>query len=87
MWKRRVFWGLGGAFLAALLIWLAVGVLEQTTFTTNLERREASAEATLGNLQCRKELKTTFPFFVLTCRDVQKPSGENQVRESSSAQP
>ena len=72
MWKRRVFWGLSGVLLAALLVWLAVGVLEQTTLTADLERREASAEATLGNLRCRKELRATFPFFVLTCEDARE---------------
>ena len=73
MWRRVFVWGLGGALSAALLIWLVLSVLEQTTLTTDLERREASAEATLGSLSCRKELKTTFPFFVLNCQDAREP--------------
>ncbi len=59
--------------IAVLIVWLALSVLEQTTFTADLERREASAAATLGNLSCRKELKAAFPFFVLKCRDVREP--------------
>lgn len=74
MRRRRVFvWGLGGTLFVVLMFWLILGVLETTTLTASLERREASAETTLGNLQCRKELKTNFPFFVLTCRDVRGP--------------
>lgn len=74
MRRRRVFvWGLGGALFVVLMFWLILGVLETTTLTASLERREASAETTLGNLQCRKELKASFPFFVLTCRDVRGP--------------
>ncbi len=72
--RRRVFiWVLGSVAAAALVVWLVLGVLEQTTFSTDLRRREASAETTLGNLNCRKDLKTTFPFFTLRCREVQEP--------------
>lgn len=72
--RRRVFvWVLGGVVAAALIVWLALVVLEQTTLTTDLRRREASAETTFGNLSCRKDLKTTFPFFKLRCRGVQGP--------------
>lgn len=74
MRRRRVFvWGLGGTLFVVLMFWLILGVLETTTLTASLERREASAETTLGNLQCRKELKSSFPFFALTCRDVRGP--------------
>ena len=64
---------LSGVLIVALVVWLVAGVLEQTTITTDLGRREASAEATLGNLSCRKDLKTTFPFFTLRCREMQEP--------------
>lgn len=56
-----------------LIIWLALSALEQTTLTADLERREVSTETTLGNLRCRKELKLSFPFFVLGCQDAQEP--------------
>ncbi len=72
--RRRVFvWVLGSVAAAALIFWLVLAVLEQTTLTTDLGRRKASAETTLGNLSCRKDLKTTFPFFTLRCRELREP--------------
>ncbi len=73
MQRRVVVRVLGGVVAAALIVWLALVVLEQTTLEADLKRGEASAETTLGNLSCRKDLKATFPFFTLRCREVQEP--------------
>ncbi len=73
MQRRVVVRVLGGVAAAALIAWLALVVLEQTTFEADLRRREASAETTLGDLSCRKDFRATFPFFTLRCREVQEP--------------
>lgn len=56
----------------ALLVWLVAAVLGRTTLTVQGSRGEATAETTLGQLECRKTLKTTFPFIALSCRDEEK---------------
>lgn len=58
----------GGVVALLLVIWLALGV-SSTTLSADPKNREVVAETTLGNLNCRKELRATFPFFVLKCRD------------------
>lgn len=73
MRRRVIVWVLGGVVAAALTVWLALAVLEQTTLEADLSRREASAETTLGDLSCRKDFRATFPFFTLRCREVQEP--------------
>lgn len=59
----------GGVVALLLVIWLALGVVSNTTLSADPKNREVAAETTLGNLNCRKELRATFPFFVLKCRD------------------
>jgi len=73
MRRRVIVWVLGGVVAAALTVWLALAVLEQTTLEADLRRREASAETTLGDLSCRKDFRANFPFFTLRCREVQEP--------------
>ena len=69
--RRRVAIGLA----ALLAVWLAVTF---TLFLANnvqtevkLSPTEASAEATLGELSCRKTLSRSFPFVEVTCEEVE----------------
>jgi len=60
--------------LAAVLlaVWLAANLALRVVRTTELsvERGRASADVTLGELACRKELRASFPFFTLRCENV-----------------
>jgi len=51
-----------------LLFQLVVTVFADTEITVDLERREATAQTTLGDLNCRKEFKASFPFVTFTCQ-------------------
>ena len=67
--KRRLMIG----FAALLLtVWFIVTLVSLVNVQTNLDVQtgEASAEVGLGNLQCQKTFSQTFPFFKMTCEEV-----------------
>lgn len=66
---------LSGLLLALwLLFQLAVMVFDGTEITVDLKRQEVAAQTTLGDLNCRKELKAAFPFFTLRCKNSREAS-------------
>ena len=69
--RRRVF--IWFAALSALWLTVALGlfVADNVQTEVKLSPAEASAEATLGNLSCRKTLSRSFPFFELACQEVE----------------
>lgn len=65
-------WASGLLLTLWLLFQLVVTVFAGTEITVDLERREATAQTTLGDLNCRKELKAAFPFFTFTCQSTRE---------------
>ena len=69
--RRRVTIGLA----ALLAVWFAVTlgwfIANNVQTEVSLSPTEASAEATLGELSCRKTLSRSFPFFELACTEAE----------------
>ncbi len=55
-----------------LLFQLVVTVVDGTVVTVDPEAREVAAQTTLGDLNCRKKLKATFPFVTVTCQSTRE---------------
>ena len=70
--RKIALWSSGLLLALWLLFQLVVAVFAGTEVTVDLERREAAAETTLGDLNCRKELKAAFPFVVFTCESARE---------------
>ena len=70
--RRRVATGLAAVLALWLAITLIVFIDNNVQTEVSLSPTEASAEATLGELSCRKTLSRSFPFFELTCAEAQK---------------
>lgn len=71
---KLALWSSGLLLALWLLLRLVVTVFDGTVVTVDLENREAAAQTTLGNLNCRKELKAAFPFFTLRCENARETS-------------
>jgi hypothetical protein len=69
---KLALWASGLLLALWLLFQLVATVLDSTMVTVDLERREAAAETTLSDLNCRKELKAAFPFFTFTCQNARE---------------
>ena len=69
--RRRVALGLAALLAVWLMITFALFVIDNVQTEVKLSPTEASAEATLGDLNCRKTLSRSFPFFELTCTEVE----------------
>ena len=71
MTRSRILKGL----TALLAVWLTVTVIlfivSNVQTEVKLSPTEASAEATLGELSCRKTLSRSFPFVEVTCKEVE----------------
>ncbi len=63
--------------LAALVltVWLVVALIFAVTDNVqtdiSVQAGEASADVTLGNLQCKKTLSQSLPFFKMVCEEVE----------------
>ena len=69
--RRRVATGLAALLAVLLAVTLVLFIANNVQTEINLSPTEASAEATLGELSCRKTLSRSFPFFELTCTEVE----------------
>ncbi len=69
---KLALWASGLLLALWLLFQLLVTVLDSTVVTVDPERREATAETTLGDLNFHKELKAAFPFVTFTCRSTRE---------------
>ena len=67
--KRRLMIGFAALFLTVWLIASLVSLISVQT-DLNVQTGEASTEVGLGNLQCQKTFSQTFPFFKMTCEEV-----------------
>ena len=69
--RRRVATGLAALLALWLTVTFVLFIADNVRTKVNLSPTEASAEATLGRLSCRKTLSRSFPFFELTCTEVE----------------
>lgn len=70
--KRRMMVGFAVLVLAVwLVVTLIFAVTDNVRTDVNVQAGEASADVTLGNLQCKKTLSQSFPFFEMVCEEVE----------------
>lgn len=71
---RLTLWASGLLLVLWLLFRLVVTVFDSTVVTVDPEAREVAAQTTLGDLNCRKELKAAFPLVTVTCQSTRGAS-------------
>ncbi len=69
--RRRILTLLAALLAVWLVITFALFLANNVRTEVNLSPTEASAEATLGELSCRKTLSRSLPFFELICTEVE----------------
>ncbi len=69
--------GLAALVLAVWLVAILVFAVTNNVQTdVSVQAGEASADVTLGNLQCKKTLSQSFPFFEMVCEEVEGAEAE-----------
>ena len=70
--RRRASTWLVSLLAVGLLIALAFFIANTVQVEVSLSPDEIATEVALGELSCQKTFKETFPFFAMTCSEVEE---------------